>query len=172
MCQSTDRKDQLTAVAFFFAAGRRKHFWAQRSGHLDGGYPDTTAAAVYKETFTWLEPGAIDGAGPGFFNAFNAADSVNNKSIFLIGIAYMEVKQYGNAIQSFTNILNNNSQTGDDYFNDDAEYYLALSYLANKQVPEAIELIKKIKADKTHLYNSKAAEISATDLSIIEYKNN
>ena len=107
----------------------------------------------------------------GVINTFSQADSFNNKSLFLIGIAYMEIKQYGNAIQQFNSILDHNLQTGDDYFNDDAEYYLALSYLANKQAPEAVSLIQKIKADKAHLYNQKAAEISSVELSIIEYKS-
>ena len=41
-----------------------------------------------------------------------------------------------------------------DFFEQDAEYYLAMSYLDNKESDKAMPIFKKIEADSDHPYNS------------------
>ena len=56
-------------------------------------------------------------------------------------------------------------------YQDEAEYYLGMSYLAAKQPAEGVAILKKIRADKDHLFYKKASAISALDLKLLELKN-
>jgi len=94
----------------------------------------------------------------------------SGKSLFLTGVAAMELKEYNLAILDFRQILQKNQATGDDYFQDEAEYYLALSYLAAGNSASAMPLLERIRSDKHHRFNKKASEISAVDLRILKAK--
>jgi len=100
----------------------------------------------------------------------NAVIVKTNKTLFLTGMANLELKKYDAAINSFENIIASNAKTGDNYFQDEAEYYLALGYLANNQAAKALPLLEKIKADKNHLYNEKVKNMSSLDLNILDQK--
>lgn len=93
-----------------------------------------------------------------------------NKTHFLAAIAAMELKKYVAAIESFKQITAANAKSGDNYFQDEAEYYLALAFLANNETPNALSLLEKIRNDKNHLFNQRAKEISAVELKILELK--
>jgi len=94
-----------------------------------------------------------------------------NKTTFLAAMATMELKDYGAAIKLFNQIIAANAKSGDNYFQDEAEYYLALAYLANNEAANALPLLKKIRNDKNHLYNQKAGELSGVDLRILDLKS-
>jgi tetratricopeptide (TPR) repeat protein len=102
---------------------------------------------------------------------FNALDKKSNKSIFLAAMANMELKNATKAIPLFNEILKNNAAGTDELFHDEAEYYLALGYLANQEAGKAIPILEKIKSDKNHLYNRVVNDMSWLDLKIIQYKN-
>lgn len=102
---------------------------------------------------------------------FNASNQKNNQSYFLAGMADLELKKYNEAVEAFKKIITLNAQSGDNYFQDDAEYYLAMGYLANNQANKAMPILEKIKADKNHLYNEKVREMSSIDLTIVEQKS-
>jgi tetratricopeptide (TPR) repeat protein len=93
----------------------------------------------------------------------------NSKHFFLSGIAHLELKQYTHAIASFKSVISNNSSSGDDYFNDEAEYYLAMSYLASKEGEKALTILDKIQKDKNHLYND-AVNKMGLDFTILKIK--
>jgi len=93
-----------------------------------------------------------------------------NKSYFLTGMANLELKNYNEAVKSFGQIIAANAKSGDNYFQDEAEYYMALGYLANNEAAKALPLLEKIKADKNHLYNEKVKGMSNVDLDILKYK--
>ena len=93
------------------------------------------------------------------------------KSNFLKGVASMELKKYSNAISAFKEVIEANAKSGENYFRDEAEYYLAMSYLANNESDNALSLIEKIKNDKTHLYHQKMKNLSSIDLKILDYKS-
>jgi tetratricopeptide (TPR) repeat protein len=97
-----------------------------------------------------------------------AADK-NSKHFFLAGIAHLELKQYSQAITSFNSVISKNYSSGDDYFNDEAEYYLALSYLASKEGDKALTILDKIKKDQNHLYND-AVNKMGLDFTILKIK--
>ncbi len=53
---------------------------------------------------------------------------------------------------------------------DDAEYYLALSYLKNNETAEALPLFKKIHNNKAHLYNNKVSSWFLRKLQLLSWK--
>lgn len=94
-----------------------------------------------------------------------------NKSNFLAAMSAMELKQYSTAIELFKQVMVENAKSGDNYFQDDAEYYLALAYLANNEGGKALPLLEKIRKDQNHVYHPKAKELSGIDLEILDLKS-
>ncbi|MBS1600677.1 MAG: hypothetical protein JST75_20815 [Bacteroidetes bacterium] len=101
----------------------------------------------------------------------NKSTEKTNKTYFLTGMANLELKKYSNAIKSFNHIIGENAKTGDNYFQDEAEYYMALALLANNDAAKALPLLAKIKADKNHTYHEKVKSMSSLDLNILQYKS-
>ncbi|HEY4208630.1 MAG TPA: hypothetical protein VGM31_17510 [Puia sp.] len=93
-----------------------------------------------------------------------------NKTDFLTGMADLELKKYDDAIEHFEQVLAANAQAGTDYFQDEAQYYLAISWLAKDKVNEALPILEKIRADKNHLYHDKVEQMSFLDLRLVQYK--
>ena len=101
---------------------------------------------------------------------FNKKKDKNNKTYFLAGMAALESKRYDDAIGMFQQVIAANTQSGGDYFEDEAEFYLAMSWLARNEVKEAMPLLDKIRADKNHLYHDVVVRMSTLDLRIAQYK--
>jgi tetratricopeptide (TPR) repeat protein len=100
------------------------------------------------------------------------AKTSSNKSEFLAGMADLELKRFDDAIAHFEQIIASNTHSGQDYFEDEAEYYLAMSWLAKRKVNEAMPILEKIRANKSHLYHDKVEKMSFTDLRLVQYKEN
>jgi tetratricopeptide (TPR) repeat protein len=107
----------------------------------------------------------------GVDDAFKKKKVKDNKSYFLEGMADMESKKYDEAIGMFQQVMAANNLSGSDYFEDEAEFYLAMAWLARNDVKEAMPLLDKIKADKTHLYHDVVMKMSSLDLRIAAYKD-
>ena len=75
----------------------------------------------------------------------NASTQKTNKTYFLTAMANLELKKYDEAIDAFKQVIAANAKSGDNYFQDEAEYYLALAYLASNQATKAMPLLEKIK---------------------------
>lgn len=99
---------------------------------------------------------------------FSTLDKPGNQELFLAGIAYLESFRPQNAVRNFEKIIENNSKSNSDYFLDEAEYYLAVSYIKNQEAAKAIPLLKKIRANKDHLYHEKASEKSLLNLKVLK----
>lgn len=148
-------------------------------------YITTSAADIYREVFVsyHLNTSRSSDAGNALEQAyrnnnwqavisyFNTAAEKDNKARFLAGMANMELGQYAAASKQFEQVLVYNAQTGNDYFQDEAEYYLAMSCLAQNRVKAAVTILEKIKANTGHLFNRQADRISTTDLTIISFKS-
>ncbi|WP_127129686.1 hypothetical protein [Pseudoflavitalea rhizosphaerae] len=91
----------------------------------------------------------------------------NNQSIFLAGIAEMELHNYDAAIRKFEGVLNN---AGDRDYEDETNYYLALALLANDQPAEAIAIFEKIETNPGHPYAERVKGFSELDLNILKRK--
>lgn len=121
-------------------------------------------------------PNAIDAAydqknWTAVLSLFAVSPEKNNKSYFLAGMADLELKKYDDAVGKFEQVLAANLQSGDNYFQDEAEFYLAMTCLARNDVNEAIPLIGKIKANKNHLFHETVVKMSSLDLRIAQYRN-
>jgi tetratricopeptide (TPR) repeat protein len=101
-----------------------------------------------------------------------AAKNKDNQTEFLAGMADLELKKYDDAISHFEEIIAVNSHAGSDYYQDEAEYYLAISWLAHKNVNEAMPILEKIRANAHHQYHDKVAKMSFFDLRLAQYKEN
>jgi hypothetical protein len=103
---------------------------------------------------------------------YNNESSKNAKYFFLAGMADLELHQYPVAIEQFEAVLSENARNHDNYFKDEAEYFLAFSYLMNNESGKAVQLLSKIRQNKDHLYYPSAERMSGIDLKILSLKSN
>jgi tetratricopeptide (TPR) repeat protein len=82
-----------------------------------------------------------------------ATQTVTDKMI--TAFAYMELNNYEAAIPLLEGVIRSNGMTGTKLYQDEAEYYLALSYLKSKQVEQSYQLFKKIYIDEEHTFNGR-----------------
>ena len=78
------------------------------------------------------------------------------KDGFLCGVSALELNDNVKAIDCFNSVLKENWNSGNQAYIDAAEYYLALTYIRNKDYDYALDLLRSIRDNKTHLYNEKA----------------
>jgi tetratricopeptide (TPR) repeat protein len=147
-------------------------------------YTVTSSTGLYEKYYTSYALNTSRGAGaqdameqaydnknwPAVITLFNSANGKNNKSYFLAGMADLEQKKYEEAIEKFKKILAANALSGDDYFQDEAEFYLAMSWLAKGDMQDAGPMLGKIRGNKNHLYNQVVVRMSSLDLRIAAYK--
>lgn len=76
-----------------------------------------------------------------------------NREKFLAGYAYLQVNNYGAAEALFNEIMTTNQSKGSTYFQDEAEYYLAMARLKQGNTSGALELMEKIHASKEHTFH-------------------
>jgi tetratricopeptide (TPR) repeat protein len=148
-------------------------------------YTVTSSAGLYEKYYSGYQLNTTRGAGvpdaidqaytaknwAGVTTLFNTGKERDNKSYFLAGMADLESKRYDDAIEKFRRILTENAQSGSDTFQDEAEFYLAMSWLAKDNVKEAMPLVEKMRADKGHLYHDVVVRMSSLDLRIAGYKS-
>ncbi len=90
---------------------------------------------------------------------FKNLNSPVPEEYLLVGIAYLERNQPEKAIETFKLLIQKNLNSKTDFFEDDAEYYLAMSYLDNQESEKALPIFEKIKADPENRHYSDVGEI-------------
>ena len=100
------------------------------------------------------------------------AGAKDNQTEFLAGMADLQLNRCDDAITHFEQVIAANAQASTDYYQDEAEYYLAISWLACKKVNQAMPILEKIKADPNHKFHQKVANMSFFDLRLAQYKEN
>ncbi|HWB91565.1 MAG TPA: hypothetical protein VG605_06925, partial [Puia sp.] len=98
--------------------------------------------------------------------------SKDNQTEFLAGMADLQLGKCQDAISHFEQVIAANAQASTDYYQDESEYYLAISWLACQKVNQAMPILEKIKADPNHKYHQKVEEMSFFDLRLAQYKEN
>jgi len=99
---------------------------------------------------------------------YQKSRSADNELLLLAGISYYKTGQAGRAIPEFKKITGN---TATDNYRDDAEYYLALSYLGINEPANAKIWLEKIYKDKDHLYHDKVTWWTMLRLKMLIAKN-
>jgi hypothetical protein len=149
-------------------------------------YFTTSATQVYQQTFiTYTLPttrgqATITGIEEEYrlqhwknvIAALNNSSLTDNKALFLAGMAHLQLHNYAEAGMLFEQVRANNTQTGDDYFQDEAEFYGAMSYLADNNTKQAIPMLQQIRDNDSHLYREQASRIGNIDLQILKIKGN
>jgi tetratricopeptide (TPR) repeat protein len=82
-----------------------------------------------------------------------AVELFDGHSSVLAGMSYMELGDNAKAIDEFKNVIAENEKNKTTLFNDEAEYYLALTYIRNKDYDFALVLLRSIKENPDHLYH-------------------
>lgn len=75
------------------------------------------------------------------------------KEILLKGMACLEIGDAEKAIEQYRRVTDQSSATG--LMKEEAEYYLLLAYIRNKQYAAALQLIESIRKQPGHLYYGK-----------------
>lgn len=92
------------------------------------------------------------------------------KEDFLRAMAFSETGDNSNAILSFKRVMEENKTAGTSIFNDEAEFYLALVYIRNKDFDFALELLKKIQSDPEHLYYSSVTKKLVRQVKMLKWR--
>lgn len=74
------------------------------------------------------------------------------KEHFLRGISFLEIQNNASAVNEFRSVVDSNRAAGTSFFEDEAEYYLALTYLRGGNYKTAYRLLRLIKNNPDHLY--------------------
>ena len=85
---------------------------------------------------------------------FSKNSSGTVKETFLAGLSYVELGNNWEAIAKFNKVIEYNDSVKTNLFKDDAEYYLALTHIRNKDYDFAIDMLRSIKENPGHLYHS------------------
>ena len=73
----------------------------------------------------------------------------------ITAFAYMELQQYDSAVPLLDAVIRTNVLTGERLYQDEAEYYLALSLLKTNQLQHAYQVFDKIYVDDEHTFNGR-----------------
>ena len=149
-------------------------------------YVSVSSGSLYDRYYNGYNVNTSRGAGDTdpIVEAYNAKDwttvrnlaatakTRTNQTDFLAGMACLEQKQYSDAISHFEQIIAVNTHAGTDNYQDEAEYYLAISWLAHRSVNEAMPILEKIRGDQQHKFHDKVEKMSFFDLRLAQYKEN
>jgi len=74
---------------------------------------------------------------------------------FLTGVSYLELDSVSKSITLLKEVVNEDQRADRPVYKDEAQYYLALSYLKNRDYDKAIDLMTAIHNDPNNLYHQK-----------------
>lgn len=100
----------------------------------------------------------------------DAGEDHTPKGEFLCGVAALELRDDAKAIKCFKEVLDANKQSGQRVLNDESEYYLSLSYVRNKDYDFALPLLRKIKDDSEHKYNSQVTSRMIRKVKLLKWR--
>ena len=86
---------------------------------------------------------------------YQALNEKGTSEKMITAFAYMELQQYESAVPLFDAVIRSNVLTGERLYQDEAEYYLALSLLKTNQLQHAYQVFDKIYVDDEHTFNGR-----------------
>ncbi|HTI08247.1 MAG TPA: hypothetical protein VL832_06810 [Puia sp.] len=130
---------QLSPSALY-REGYRPYIITQSRGMSDSG----TLPSAYES-----------GRAQDVIRIFRSLPAPGVRDYFLAGNAYLNTGNATQAIQAFLAMRQKNEQNNTHILEEDAEYYLAMSYLKNGEIAAALPLFDKIHNDQGHPYHDK-----------------
>jgi tetratricopeptide (TPR) repeat protein len=125
----------------------------------DGGVTESAIEKAYRQG-NYNEVMQLHDANP----------SRTAKDEFICGVAALELSNNSIAIKCFTEVLTINNKTGGKALNDEAEYYLSLSYVRNRDYDYALDIMHKIKEDAGHVYNKKVTAKLLRQVKLLKWR--
>lgn len=101
---------------------------------------------------------------------YEAGADSSKEAMFLTGMSALELKENSKAISNFKMLIAANQQNNEKLYNDDAEYYLSLSYIRNGDYDFALGLLHKIKDDSNHSYNKKVTAKLLRQIKMLKWR--
>jgi tetratricopeptide (TPR) repeat protein len=86
---------------------------------------------------------------------FEQINNPGNRELFITANSWMQLNNTARSIELYQQILNNNKTTAQKFYQDEAEYYLAMAYLKNNETDKALPILTQIADDKNHTYHDK-----------------
>lgn len=77
---------------------------------------------------------------------------------FYAGIAALETGKLEQSAALLESVAAKNKTAGTSFFSDEADYYLALTYIRQQQVVKALPILEKIRNTPAHLYHNKVSD--------------
>ena len=124
-----------------------------------------SAGKLYSEAFVDYDASSVRGSESqtdvvSFYQQHNYSavigkantQSLSQKDSLLVGLSYLKVDNLPAAINWLEAISIQNSTR------QDAEFYLAMAYLKNKNYSEALKLMQQIRSNPNHIYNNQFSE--------------
>ena len=131
-------------------------------------YATVNSQELYNDIYTAYTPSRVRGAEN---NAVKLAYTANQfqqvvqlvqqatnpavEEYYLAGNAYLQLHNAAGAIGSFTLAQQKNNAGHTSFYAEDIEYYLALAYLQNNQLQQALPLFTAIYHNNQHAYHDK-----------------
>lgn len=84
---------------------------------------------------------------------YNSNSGISNREKFLAGYSQLQLNNFSSAETLFLEIIQANKQQGQRYFQDEAEYYLAMVQLKLGNTDSAVRLMQEIHDNKEHTFN-------------------
>jgi tetratricopeptide (TPR) repeat protein len=106
----------------------------------------------------------------GVINQFTSLPATAQKENFFAGQSYLASNNYAKAVECFKKVAALNVAESKNIFKDDAEYYLALSYLKNNEFRFAYPIFINIHNNAKHLYNDKISNSVIRKLTLLDWK--
>ncbi len=88
----------------------------------------------------------------GVVSSYGQRPDATGRETFLTALAHSELKQYDKAVVLFESLLAANKASGTRLYKDDAEYYLGLASLQQKDYTKSYTVFKAISQDPSHTY--------------------
>ncbi len=106
----------------------------------------------------------------GTIKQYAVLNDIQQKENFIVAQAYLVTNKYNYAIEAFNAVLEKNSLSKEKLYNDDAEYFLAMSYLKNNDIALAMPIFERINNNTNHLYNDKVTNNFMRKLKLLSWK--
>jgi len=94
-----------------------------------------------------------------------AQQNITDKDKFLVGLSYLETKNTSQAIKWLTEL-----NTEGNNYKQDAEFYLSLAYLLNKDYDRSINLLQIINSDQQHRYHERVSAGMIRKIKLLKWK--
>lgn len=101
---------------------------------------------------------------------YDSGNEAGQQTAFIAGVSALELDNSTRAIACFKEVIALNRQAGEKLLEDEAEYYLSLSYIRNGDYDYALELMKKIQEDPGHLYREKITDKLIRQVKLLKWR--